>query len=242
MCNIKELKEIINKAKNIVFFGGAGVSTESGILDFRSENGLYKLKTKYDKPYEIMLSSSYFYSSTATFYEFYKEFMINQEAKPNYAHYFLSKLEKKKNLTIITQNIDGLHQEAGSNNVIELHGSIKRNYCQNCAKFFGLDYIISSNGVPICNKCGGIIKPDVVLYEEGLNENDITKAIIALQKADLLIVAGTSLNVYPAASLINYFCGSNIVVINKENIPIHRKIKLFINDKVGEVFEKLDNL
>ena len=235
-----ELKELILKANKIVFFGGAGVSTESGILDFRSEKGLYNLKSKYGMPYEIMLSHDYFYGHTDTFFKFYREFMINKNVLPNYAHTYLAKLEKKKNLTIITQNIDGLHQIAGSKNVIELHGSIHRNYCEKCAKLYSLEEILNMSNVPYCTKCGGLIKPDVVLYGEPLNELVMTKAIIALQEADLLIVAGTSLKVYPAASLIDYFYGDNIVIINKEKLEVHRKIKLQINKSIAEVFKEID--
>ena len=239
---IQELQDLINNANKIVFFGGAGVSTESGIPDFRSKDGLYKLKSIYDKPYEEMLSHHYFKNNTETFYEFYKSFMIKKDAKPNNAHLYLAKKEKEgKNIKIITQNIDGLHQLAGSKNVIELHGSIYRNYCQNCGRFFDLDYILNSNGVPRCNVCNGIIKPDVVLYEEPLNEMVLTKAIIALQEADLLIIAGTSLSVYPANGLINYFFGNNIIVINNDELNIsNKKVKLFIKDKVGKVFSNLN--
>jgi len=238
---IVKLKELIGNANKIVFFGGAGVSTESGIPDFRSESGLYKLKSKWDKPYEVMLSHTYYELNPKNFFEFYREFMIT-DAKPNYAHEYLAKLERNKKLTIITQNIDGLHQMAGSKNVVELHGSIHRNYCTGCAKFYNLEDIKKLDSIPRCPICGSIIKPDVVLYEEGLNEMTITKAMIALQEADLLIVAGTSLNVYPAASMINYFYGNNIVVINKDHLPIQKEIALEINDKVGEVFKKIDSI
>lgn len=240
---IYKLKELIDNAKSIVFFGGAGVSTESGIKDFRSKDGLYTLHSKYGKPYEVMLSHSYFENNTDTFYEFYKEFMI-KDAKPNAAHKFLSFLESNlhKEVTIITQNIDGLHQEAGSKNVVELHGSIHRNYCTQCGKSFSLEYIKNYKGTPRCDKCNSIIKPDVVLYEEPLDEYAITKAMIALSKADLLIVAGTSLKVYPAASFLNYFYGSNIVVINKEKLDINRKITLEINAPIGETLEQVQKL
>lgn len=238
---ILELANLINSAKKIVFFGGAGVSTESGIPDFRSENGLYKLKSKWDKPYEVMLSHTYFYENTKSFYEFYREFMIT-DAKPNYAHYFLADLEKEKELTIITQNIDGLHQLAGSKNVIELHGSIHRNYCTHCMTLYNLEDIKKLDTIPLCPKCHNLIKPDVVLYEEGLDDRTITKALISLQEADLLIIAGTSLNVYPAAGMINYFYGNNIVVINKDNLNITKNVKLVINDKVGEVFKKVNEI
>lgn len=240
---ILKLKELIDEAKTIVFFGGAGVSTESGIKDFRSKDGLYALQSKYDKPYEVMLSHSYFENNIDTFYKFYKEFMIT-DAKPNAAHRFLAYLElkKHKDIIIITQNIDGLHQEANSKNVIELHGSIHRNYCTNCGKSFSLDYIKKSNNVPLCDRCASTIKPDVVLYEEPLDEYTITKAMIALSRADLLIVAGTSLKVYPAASFINYFYGNNIVIINKEKLNINRKVSLEITAPIGETFNKLQKL
>ena len=239
MDEISQLQELIDNAKNIVFFGGAGVSTESGILDFRSEKGLYNLKSKYDKPYEIMLSHSYFENNTEIFFKFYKEFMINKEAKPNSAHKYLAKLEKRKNLTIITQNIDGLHQMAGSKNVIELHGSIHRNYCQSCMRQYDLKTIKNSEGIPHCPICGGIIKPDVVLYEEPLDSLTQTKAMIKLSEADLLIIGGTSLSVYPANYLVNYFFGDIIVIINKEDLPISRKVALTINDSIGSVFSKI---
>lgn len=238
---IKKLQELIDNAKKIVFFGGAGVSTESGIKDFRSKDGLYSLKSKFDVPYEVMLSHLYFENNTENFFKFYKEFMINKDAKPNACHNYLSKKEKEgKKITIITQNIDGLHQMAGSKNVIELHGSIHRNFCEKCGRSYPLDFIENSKDfIPICPKCGGVIKPDVVLYEEPLNEYIIARSVIALQEADLLIVAGTSLNVYPAAGLIDYFYGGNIVVINKDHLPISREIKLEINEKIGEVFRQL---
>lgn len=236
---LEQFKTLIANAKNIVFFGGAGVSTESGIPDFRSKTGLYNLKSKYGVPYEVILSHSYYESHTETFFKFYKEFMINKSAKPNYAHKYLADLEKTKNVTIITQNIDGLHQIAGSKNVIELHGSIHRNFCEKCAKLYNLDEFLKLGGVPRCPICNGIVKPDVVLYEEPLNELTLTKAMIALQEADLLIVAGTSLKVYPAAGLISYFYGKNIVVINKEKLTINREIKLQINDSIAKVFEEI---
>ena len=238
---IEQLKLLIKQAKRIVFFGGAGVSTESGISDFRSKDGLYNLESKYNVPYEVMLSRSYFEENTKIFFEFYREFMVgNKPHLPNEAHKYLAKLGKKKHLTVITQNIDGLHQLAGSKNVIELHGSIQRNYCMKCGAFYDLNEIMKAKEIPYCPKCGGIIKPDVVLYEEPLDQNIMTKAIIALQEADLLIVAGTSLNVYPAAGLLQYFYGNNIVVINKDKIPINRQAKLIMYDKIGEVFSKLN--
>ncbi|MBP5694672.1 MAG: NAD-dependent protein deacylase [Bacilli bacterium] len=238
--NKDKLKELIKNAKHIVFFGGAGVSTESGIKDFRSKDGLYNLQSKYGLPYEIMLSHSYYRSHTSTFYKFYREFMIT-DAKPNYAHKFLAELEKHgKDVTVITQNIDGLHQIAGSKNVIELHGSIHRNYCERCGRLYDVNIVKDAEDIPLCPICGGETKPDVVLYEEPLDERVATKAMIALQNADLLIVAGTSLKVYPAAMYLNYFYGNNIVVINKEKLDVNRKITLQILGKIGEIFESLN--
>ena len=236
---IKELQSLIDNAKNIVFFGGAGVSTESGIKDFRSKDGLYALQSKYGVPYEVILSHTYYKEHTDTFFKFYREFMIVTTAKPNPAHLYLAKLEGRKNLTIVTQNIDGLHQKAGSKKVLELHGSIQRNYCERCGQFYSLEDILMQSNTPRCEKCGGVIKPDVVLYEEPLDGNTIDATIREMEKADLLIIAGTSLAVYPAAAFIDYFNGDNIVVINKTPAPIRRKIKLEINAPVGEIFSKL---
>lgn len=236
---VKELQTLIDNATNIVFFGGAGVSTESGIRDFRSKDGLYQLQSKYGVPYEVILSHTYYRHHTETFFDFYREFMISTTALPNPAHKYLAKLEKRKNLTIVTQNIDGLHQKAGSQKVIELHGSIHRNYCERCNTFYDLEQIVMKSGVPRCDKCGSVIKPDVVLYEEPLDANTIEYAINAIRKADLLIIAGTSLAVYPAAAFIDYFNSDNIVIINKTPTPIKRKVKLEINAPVGEIFSKL---
>ena len=236
---IERLSHLIDISENIVFFGGAGVSTESGIKDFRSKDGLYKLHSKYGVPYEVMLSHTYFMNHTKTFYDFYREFMINKTAKPNKAHLYLAELEKRKHLTVITQNIDGLHQLAGSKNVIELHGSIHRNYCMDCHEFYNLDAISDSSGVPICKRCGGVIKPDVVLYEEPLDGEVINNALYAISTADLIIVAGTSLSVYPASGLIRYFRGKYIVVINKDHLDINNGVTLEINRPVGEVFGEL---
>lgn len=236
---ISRLQHLIDTSKNIVFFGGAGVSTESGIKDFRSKDGLYQLHSKYGRPYEEMLSHTYFMNHTDTFYQFYKEFMINKSAKPNAAHKFLANLEKKKNLVVITQNIDGLHQLAGSKNVLELHGSIHRNYCMNCNEKFDLSIVENLLGVPRCPHCGGIIKPEVVLYEEPLDQFVLEASVNALEHADLLIVAGTSLSVYPASGLIRYYGGTNIVVINKDKLDIHFGNVLEINKPVGEVFSQL---
>ena len=236
---IERLSHLIDISENIVFFGGAGVSTESGIKDFRSKDGLYKLHSKYGVPYEVMLSHTYFMNHTKTFYDFYREFMINKTAKPNKAHLYLAELEKRKHLTVITQNIDGLHQLAGSKNVIELHGSIHRNYCMDCHEFYNLDTISDSSGVPTCKRCGGVIKPDVVLYEEPLDGDVINNALYAISTADLIIVAGTSLSVYPASGLIRYFRGKYIVVINKDHLDINNGVTLEINRPVGEVFGEL---
>lgn len=236
---VERLQYLIDNAKHIVFFGGAGVSTESGIKDFRSKDGLYRLQSKYGRPYEEMLSHTYFMNHTDTFYQFYREFMINTTAKPNAAHKFLAELEKKKDVIVITQNIDGLHQMAGSHKVIELHGSIHRNYCMNCQSFYSLDDILKMDSTPRCKHCGDIIKPDVVLYEEGLDSSNINSAINSLARADLLIVAGTSLKVYPASGLIQYYGGKTIVVINKEHLNINSGDVLEINEPVGKVFSQL---
>ncbi len=234
-----KLLNLIKESKNIVFFSGAGVSTESGIKDFRSKDGLYNLKSKYGVNYETILSHSFYESNKDTFYKFYREFMINKDATPNACHKFFSELQKIKNVTIITQNIDGLDKMAGSKNVIELHGTIHEYFCESCMKKYDLDYVLSSkSNIPHCN-CGGDLKPNVVLYEEALLENNIVKAIIALQNADLLIIGGTSLSVYPAASLINYYSGNNLVVINKEKITPSRRVTLEINDSIGVIFESI---
>ena len=235
----EKLQHLIDISNNIVFFGGAGVSTESGIKDFRSKDGLYRLQSKYGRPYEEMLSHTYFMNHTDTFYQFYREFMINTEAKPNAAHEYLAKLEKRKHLTVITQNIDGLHQMAGSKNVLELHGSIHRNICMDCGAKFNLEDILKMDNTPRCPHCGGIIKPDVVLYEEGLDQDILYNAVDAISKADLLIVAGTSLSVYPAAGLVRYFNGRYIVVINKERLRVEN-VSLEIYSPVGEVFKGLN--
>ena len=236
---IKKLQELIDSSKRIVFFGGAGVSTESGIKDFRSKDGLYNLHSKYGRPYEEMLSHHYFFEHTETFYKFYYEFMISKTAKPNDAHLYLAKLEKKKQLTVVTQNIDGLHQMAGSKNVLELHGSVHRNTCLKCGKHYSLDEMMKLGDVPYCPLCGGLIKPDVVLYEEGLDMNVINEAVYQLSHADLLIIAGTSLSVYPASGLIHYYNGKHIVVINKDPLNVESNDLLEINEPVGKVFSQL---
>lgn len=230
-----DFKEILSKSNNIVFFGGAGVSTESGIPDFRSVDGLYSTKYKY--PPEIMISHSFFISNTKEFYDFYIKKMIFLNAKPNNAHKKLAELEKQGKLkAVITQNIDGLHQTAGSKNVLELHGSVHRNYCMKCGKFHDVNFIVNSKGVPKC-QCGGIVKPDVVLYEESLDSDIMEKSVEFIEKADVLIIGGTSLVVYPAAGLINYFNGSKLVLINKTSTLMDRKADLVINDSIGKVFE-----
>ena len=232
-----ELKEIVSKSNNIVFFGGAGVSTESGIPDFRSVDGLYSTKYKY--PPEMMVSHSFFRNNTEDFYDFYINKMIFLDAKPNGAHNKLAQLEKEGKLkAVITQNIDGLHQKAGSKNVLELHGSVNRNYCLKCGKFYDVNFIVNSKGIPKCS-CGGIVKPDVVLYEENLDSNVMEKSVEFIEKADVLIVGGTSLVVYPAAGLINYFNGSKLILINKTSTQMDRKADLVIYDSIGKVFETL---
>lgn len=235
---IERLKKAIQECNNIVFFGGAGVSTESGIPDFRSVDGLYNQKYKY--PPETIISHSFYMRRTEEFYEFYKDKMLFTDAKPNQAHIRLAELEKEGKLkAVITQNIDGLHQMAGSKEVLELHGSVHRNYCRQCGKFFDLQYIVDSSGIPICDQCGGIIKPDVVLYEESLNQETIAKTINYISLADMLIIGGTSLVVYPAAGLIDYFRGKYLVVINMASTSRDNQANILINDKIGTVFEQI---
>ncbi len=237
MEQIEKLKEIIDTSSNIVFFGGAGVSTESKIPDFRSDTGLYKQK-KYTYNAETMLSRTFFDYHKKEFYDFYLHEMIYPNALPNLAHKALATLEARGKLqAIITQNIDGLHQEAGSRNVIELHGSVKRNYCMKCDHFYNELDIIKYKG--ICPKCGGYIKPDVVLYEEPLNEYAIEKAIYYIQNAEVLIIGGTSLSVYPAASFIQYFKGKYLVIINKETTSFDHYADVVINDPIGIVLDKV---
>ena len=234
---IELLKKLIEESNNIVFFGGAGVSTESGIPDFRSKDGLYNQKYKY--PPEKILSHTFFINNTDEFYEFYKSKMNSLNYEPNITHRKLTKMEQNGKLkAIVTQNIDGLHQKANSNNVLELHGSVLRNYCMKCNKFYGPEYIFNSTGIPKC-ECGGIIKPDVVLYEEGLDNNIMMKSINAIRNADLMIVAGTSLTVQPASGLINYFKGKNLVLINKDSTPYDKIANLVINSSLGTVFKQI---
>ncbi len=236
MKDIDRLKQIINNSKNIVFFGGAGVSTESGIPDFRSKDGLYN--QKYDYPPEQILSHSFFYDNTKYFYKFYKDKMNSLNIKPNITHLKLSELEKKGKLKcIITQNIDGLHTKANSKNVLEIHGSIYRNHCIKCNKFYDAEYIFNSKDIPRC-ECGGIIKPDVVLYEEPLDET-FEQAINYIRNCDTLIVAGTSLTVYPAASLVRYFKGNNLILINKDKTPFDSLATLVFNENMGDIFKNL---
>ena len=225
---------IIEDSDNIVFFGGAGVSTESGIPDFRSVDGLYNQKYKY--PPETIISHSFYRRNPEEFYRFYKDKMIFADAKPNKAHIKLAELEKQGKLkAVITQNIDGLHQMAGSRNVIELHGSVHRNYCEKCHAFYDLDYIVNSDGVPKCEKCGGTVKPDVVLYEEALDEDNMSRALQYISEADTMIIGGTSLVVYPAAGLIRYFRGRKLVVINMSPTQSDSNADLLIADKIGDV-------
>lgn len=235
---IQKLKEWIDGSDNIVFFGGAGVSTESNIPDFRSVDGLYN--QKYDYPPETILSHSFFMSKTEEFYRFYKDKMLVLDAKPNATHIKLAELEQKGKLkAVVTQNIDGLHQAAGSKTVYELHGSIHRNNCTRCGKFFGPEYIEKSQGLPKCDACKGLIKPDVVLYEEGLDSEVIEGAVNAIRGADVLIIGGTSLVVYPAAGLIDYYRGNKLVLINKSTTPRDSMADLIINESIGKVFSEI---
>lgn len=232
------LQEIIDDSKRIVFFGGAGVSTESGIPDFRSVDGLYNQKYKY--PPETIISRSFYERNYEEFFRFYRDKMIFADAKPNAAHLKLAELERAGKLSaVITQNIDGLHQAAGSQNVIELHGSIHRNFCFECGTPYPLDYIIDYDGTPRCEKCGGRIKPDVVLYEESLKTSDIENAVAEIAAADTLIIGGTSLVVYPAAGFVNYFTGKHLVVINKSPTNADKNAELVIADSIGEVLGQI---
>ena len=237
MDQIKQLQEIIDSHDNIVFFGGAGVSTESGIPDFRSQDGLYH--QQYDYPPETILSHTFFINKPEEFYRFYCAKMLCDTAKPNAAHKKLAELERTGKLkAVITQNIDNLHQMAGSKKVLELHGSVYRNYCMKCGKFYDFSYIKNSAGIPRC-QCGGMVKPDVVLYEEGLDNQILSDSVRAISKAQVLIIGGTSLAVYPAASLIDYFRGDCLVVINKAATPRDRNADLLIKDPIGQVFSNI---
>lgn len=238
--HIEQLRQWVEGSSNIVFFGGAGVSTESGIPDFRSVDGLYN--QTYDYPPETIISHSFYKKNTAEFYRFYKDKMLFSGAKPNKAHLALAKLEEQGKLkAVVTQNIDGLHQAAGSKEVLELHGSVHRNYCTRCGKFYDLDYVIHTEGVPHCS-CGGVIKPDVVLYEEGLDQEVLRKAVDYISHADMLIVGGTSLTVYPAAGLIDYYRKNKLVLINRSVTPMDSRADLVISGSIGEIFGEIVEL
>jgi NAD-dependent deacetylase len=235
---ISKLSEIINASDNIVFFGGAGVSTESGIPDFRSANGIYSERTKSNYSPEEILSHSFFMNNTKEFYQFYKGKMLYKDVRPNAAHISLAKLESMGKLkAVITQNIDGLHQMAGSKNVLELHGSVHRNYCMRCHRFYDLDYIIRSEDVPRCS-CGGIVKPDVVLYEESLDMKVMEDAVSYIENAEVLIIGGTSLSVFPAAGLIRYYRGNKLILINKSSTQYDNMASLVFNESIGEALSK----
>lgn len=237
MDKIRQLQQIIDQSDNIVFFGGAGVSTESGIPDFRSQDGLYA--QKYPYPPEQIVSHTFFKYRPEQFFEFYRDKMLYPKAKPNAAHIFLARLEETGRLkAVITQNIDGLHQAAGSKNVLELHGSVLRNYCTRCGKFYGVEFIKNANGVPKCG-CGGAVKPDVVLYEESLDGDTINASVKSIAEADTLIIGGTSLVVYPAAGFINFFRGKHLIVINKSATSADENAEIVINDSIGDVFSQL---
>jgi len=236
----EDLRKVIDNSDNIVFFGGAGVSTESGIPDFRSEKGIYSAVTKFGRSPEEIISLSFFERNPEIFYDYYKSNLIYPDALPNKAHLAFGKLEAAGKLkAVVTQNIDGLHQKGGSKNVIEVHGSVLRNYCRSCNAFYDVDYIMDpancKGHVPYCKKCGGMIKPDVVLYQEALDQNTISAAVSAIANADVLIVGGTSLVVYPAAGFINYFKGSNLILINKSETSIDSTAKMTIRDSIGMV-------
>ena len=237
MKQINELQNMINHAKHIVFFTGAGVSTDSGIPDFRSTDGLYNMK--YDFPPETIISHSFFMDNPEEFYRFYRDKMIYPDARPSIAHHFIAKCEAKGiSSGVITQNIDGLHTSAGSKNVIELHGSVLRNTCMKCGKKHSLSSIITPDKLPLCS-CGGLIKPDVVLYEEALNDRDLYRAVELISKADVMIIMGTSLNVYPAAGLVRYFRGSHLIIINKTTTPYDQNADLCINASLKDVLSKI---
>ena len=249
MNDTEQLRELIEKSERIVFFGGAGVSTESGIPDFRSEKGLYTAQQQYGRSPEEMISHSFFMREPDVFFRYYKENLIYREAKPNAAHLGLAEIERQgKKIAIVTQNIDGLHQDAGSGAVYELHGSVRRNYCLDCGEKYDLDYILDpancekagseTKYVPWCGKCGGMVRPDVVLYEEGLDDDVVSAATGAIAQADLLIVGGTSLVVYPAAGFLNYFRGDSLVLINMSATSVDGRAGLVIRRPIGEVFSE----
>lgn len=238
MDQIEKLKEIVDNSKNIVFFGGAGVSTESGIPDFRSVDGLYN--QKYDYPPETILSHTFYRNRPEEFFRFYKDKMLCLDAKPNAAHLTLARWEQEGKLkAVITQNIDGLHQAAGSKKVLELHGSVLRNYCERCGKFFDAEYMLHAEGVPKCDECGGPVKPDVVLYEEGLDDRTLKDAVSYIRNADVLIIGGTSLVVYPAAGLIDYYNENKLVLINKTPTARDGAADLVVQGSIGEIFGAL---
>lgn len=235
----KQLKKWIDESDNIVFFGGAGVSTESGIPDFRSENGIFQAINEYGVRPEVILSHTFFMQNPEVFFKYYKKTLLYPDAKPNDCHKALAKLEGMGKLkAVITQNIDDLHQRAGSKNVLELHGTLYKNYCMKCGKTFDLDYVTADEGITRCDACGGIVRPDVVLYEEGLDQETIYQSVDFISKADLLIVGGTSLNVYPAAGLLNYYRGNKLVLVNKSATSYDNKAALVIAENIGEVFRK----
>lgn len=238
MDKIQKLQSIIDNSDNIVFFGGAGVSTESGIPDFRSVDGLYN--QKYDYTPEEILSHTFFMRNPGEFYRFYKDKMLELDIEPNAAHKKLAELERAGKLrAVVTQNIDGLHQKAGSKIVYELHGTVHKNYCMKCGKFFDARYVKAAKIIPYCDECSGLIKPDVVLYEEGLDDSTVRGAVNAIANADVLIIAGTSLTVYPAAGMVRYFSGSNLVLINRDPTPMDSAADLVLHEKVGELLGQL---
>ncbi len=237
---IAELKGAIEKANNICVFTGAGISCPSGIPDFRSADGLYNSDGIGHYSPEEIISHTFFVKKTEMFYDFYKSKMMYPEAKPNKAHIFFAELEKRgKHVSVVTQNIDGLHSDAGNSEIYELHGSIRRNYCMNCGAFYGEKYVYNSKGVPVCEKCGGTVKPDVVLYEEGLDDKTVNGAVNAIATSDLLIIVGTSLAVYPAASFLQFFRGDTVALINKSSTPFDKKAKIVINDDIIKVVNSL---
>ena len=235
--NVRKMEELIDQTDNIVFFGGAGVSTESGIPDFRSVDGLYH--QKYDYPPETILSHTFYRERPEEFFRFYRDKMLYLDAQPNAAHKKLAQWEQEGKLkAVVTQNIDGLHQKAGSRNVLELHGSVLRNYCERCHKFYDAHYILNSEGIPRCS-CGGMIKPDVVLYEEGLDSDTLNRAVRAIAEADVLIIGGTSLAVYPAAGLIDYYRGHKLILVNRTPTPRDAEADLVVQGSIGEIFAQL---
>ncbi len=235
---IDQLRDAVNRAHTVVFFGGAGVSTESGIPDFRSKDGLYH--QKYDYPPETIISHSFFLKNPEAFYRFYRDKMIARSAQPNAAHKKLAEWEQAGKLNaVITQNIDGLHQKAGSIKVLELHGSVLRNYCMQCGKFYDVSAVTDAVGLPRCTDCGGLIKPDVVLYEESLDNDTMNEAVRCIQQADLMIIGGTSLAVYPAAGLVRYFRGDTLALVNRDETPLDKEADLVLHDSIGKVFAQL---